>query len=338
MKIITCTGYYGTGSSIISDLLKEFECCYSLGDYEFRFIQDPDGISDLDYNLVENNHRHNSGYALKKYEKLVKFLSGNILVKKYEIFFDNKFYLESKKYIENLKDLEWRGMWHEDVRSKGILFYYLERTANKIVSKTNEKILGKKERGFTFLKNEKTYYSYPREKFYLYTKEYIDTLFTIANKSNKEYVVVDQLVPPSNLQRYNKYFNNIKIIVVDRDPRDCYLLEKLYYKGTIVPVENVKSFIKWYKLVRQHRKYERDPENVLRINFEEGIYDYTNFLEKVLKFLNLKENEHKQYQKYFNPSISIKNTKLWEKHPEYQKDIQLIKEELYDYCWRYEEN
>ena len=188
-KIITCAGYYGTGSSIVTDLLKEFNNCYSLGEYEFRFIQDPDGISDLDYNLVENNHRHNSGYALKKYEKLAKFLSGNRFIKKYEQFFDNKFYSETQKYIENLKDLEWIGMWHEDVRSKGILFYYLERSLNKIVVLLNEKIFNKKECGFTLLKNEKTYYSYPREEFYTYTKKYIEALCTIVNKENKEFIV-----------------------------------------------------------------------------------------------------------------------------------------------------
>ena len=38
-KIITCTGYGGTGSSAITDLLKEFQNVYSYGDVEFRFLQ-----------------------------------------------------------------------------------------------------------------------------------------------------------------------------------------------------------------------------------------------------------------------------------------------------------
>ena len=68
MKFITCASYYGTGSSAITDLVNECDNVHDMGDYEFRFIQDPDGIADLEYNLVENNHRHNSGYALKRYE------------------------------------------------------------------------------------------------------------------------------------------------------------------------------------------------------------------------------------------------------------------------------
>lgn len=335
VKIITCAGYYGTGSSIVTDLLKEFNNCYSMGEYEFRFVQDPDGISDLEYNLVENNHRHNSGNALKKYEKLVKFLSGNKFIKKYEQFFDNRFYSESQKYINNLKIIEWNGMWHEDVRNKGNLFFLIERGSNKIISKIYSLFSKSKERGFTYLKNEITYLSNPEEKFYFYTKEYIDKLFKIANKENKEYIAVDQLVPPSNLERYSRYFNNIKIIVVDRDPRDSYILEKIYWKGSIIPTDKVENFIIWYKEVRKHTKKEKELDNVLNIKFEDAVYNYDSFLKKILNFLEIDEKEQKLKMKFFNPDISKKNTKLWLKHPELKSDIELIEKELKEYCYKY---
>lgn len=69
MKIVTCAGYYGTGSSAITDILGEFVNIHFLGDYEYRFVQDPGGIADLDYNIVDNYHRHNSGHALKRFRK-----------------------------------------------------------------------------------------------------------------------------------------------------------------------------------------------------------------------------------------------------------------------------
>ncbi|MBF1106621.1 MAG: hypothetical protein HXL52_06645, partial [Solobacterium sp.] len=56
MKIISCASYYGTGSSAITDFLSEFDNICSMTNYEFRFVQDPDGISDLEYNLVENHN------------------------------------------------------------------------------------------------------------------------------------------------------------------------------------------------------------------------------------------------------------------------------------------
>lgn len=77
MRFISCASYYGSGSSAITDFVSEFDNVYSFTNEEFRFIQDPNGISDLEYNLVENFNRHNSGHALKRYKKLVDFYCGN---------------------------------------------------------------------------------------------------------------------------------------------------------------------------------------------------------------------------------------------------------------------
>lgn len=77
MKFITCASYYGVGSSAITDYVSEFSTIFSFTNEEFRFIQDPDGISDLEFNLVECFNRHNSGHSLKRYKKLVDFYAGN---------------------------------------------------------------------------------------------------------------------------------------------------------------------------------------------------------------------------------------------------------------------
>ena len=46
MKVITCTGFYGTGSSAITDIFLDCECVECKGDYEVRVLHDPYGISD----------------------------------------------------------------------------------------------------------------------------------------------------------------------------------------------------------------------------------------------------------------------------------------------------
>ena len=96
MRFISCASYYGSGSSAITDFVSEFDTVYSFTDEEFRFVQDPDGVSDLEYNLVENFNRHNSGHAIKRYKKLVDFYCGNMFGKKYEKFFHGNW----KKYSE----------------------------------------------------------------------------------------------------------------------------------------------------------------------------------------------------------------------------------------------
>ena len=68
MKKISCVGYHATGSGAVDDYLREFDNIESANyGIESRFLQDPDGISDLEYNLIENPHRLNSGFALKRF-------------------------------------------------------------------------------------------------------------------------------------------------------------------------------------------------------------------------------------------------------------------------------
>ena len=90
VQIFTVASYYGSGSSAVTDLLSEFEGVKSLTNYEFRFAQDPDGLSELEYNLVENFNRHNSGHALKRYRDLVDYYGDHLFVRRYEPFFQNK--------------------------------------------------------------------------------------------------------------------------------------------------------------------------------------------------------------------------------------------------------
>ena len=111
MKIVTCVGYHATGSGLIDDYLREFSCVAQGGyDKECRLLQDPDGVSDLEYNLVENPHRLNSGYALKRFRAMMKRYRRNysaILGKDYMDLIDD--------YINQLTDFEYQGYWFADV-------------------------------------------------------------------------------------------------------------------------------------------------------------------------------------------------------------------------------
>ena len=60
MKILTCAGYFSSGSSAVTDLFSEYEKVSAVGDYEFRFLHDIDGVSDLEFHLTECHNRHNS--------------------------------------------------------------------------------------------------------------------------------------------------------------------------------------------------------------------------------------------------------------------------------------
>jgi len=332
MKLITCAGYYRTGSSAISDFFSEFDNCTSLGNDEFRFIQDPDGISDIEYNLIENNHRHNTSHAIKRFIKTIQFLNGTFYSARYRKYFDDKFYKYSMEYIENITQLKCKAWWHGDQIDRGKLFYFLDRVYGKLVGAFQ------KGRGNTsMLKDELAYFTHiSKEEFYKYTREYINKLFSYANKNNCDFMMVDQLVPPSNISRYLNYFDDLKVISIDRDPRDLYTIEKTKYRWGIIPYRNVETFCRWYLITREHRKTEIDnTDKVLRINFEDLIYKYDITTTRLIDFVGLNSKNHVNKKSKFVPEVSIRNTKVFIQYADLYEDIQyieeILKEFLYDF-------
>ena len=52
-KIIVPTGYMGSGSSAVTDLVAEFKDCQNdYGDYEYIFLHSPNGLFDLEDKLL----------------------------------------------------------------------------------------------------------------------------------------------------------------------------------------------------------------------------------------------------------------------------------------------
>lgn len=339
-KIITCASYGGTGSSVITDFLKEFENVNSLGDYELAIAHEVDGISDLQYNLVDNWHR------LKNDESIVRFIN---LSKRYSKecnkIFNNKFDEITNKYIEGLVDFTWDGYWHQHnlrySKLSSFLRYNLYKRIQCNIYKIKSKILYNKSKKHRYeytpyFKRSKMYFSYPGEKFFDYTKVYFKELFNEIECTDKcEFIAIDQLVPSSNISRYINYFDNIKVIVVDRDPRDLYLLNKLFWNEGWIPSKDIDTFIKWFKLMREHLKTDNiNSKHVLYVKFEDLIYNYDEKIKGIMKFLDIKEEQHTFKKKYFNPEISINNTRLWEKYKEYDDDIKLIEQSLSDFCYK----
>jgi len=333
IMIITCASYYGTGSSAITDLVMEYDNVYGVGDYEIRIFQDIDGVRDLEYYLIENYNRHNSGHALKRFKRLVDFSAGVGFIKKYEKIFDGKFKQISYDYIDKLTDYKFKGYWHEDLREKGNCFYFRKRLLNKILSvfKRNKEIhINELPKEITLGVN------LTEEEFIQYTKEYSRNLIACLNKVNAQNIVVDQLVPPNHIERYIRYFDDLKVIVVERDPRDMYLLEREIWKGSIVP-HNIQTFCRWWLATRSHRKEENlNTEYSMLVQFEDLIYHYDETVQKIENFLGLRKEDHIGSKKYLDPEKSMKNTRLYldAKYHKYSKEIAYIEQKLGEYLYK----
>jgi hypothetical protein len=168
-------------------------------------------------------------------------------------------------------------------------------------------------------------------------KQFTTRLLQEENNGNKyKYILLDQAIPPISISKYLRYWDNPKVIIIDRDPRDLYVINKALWGCGFIPMHNVGQFIKWYSSTRQLRENETiNNENCLFLCFESLIYDYDNMLTRIMKFTNLSTNAHIHKLKYFNPELSKRNTMIFKQYPDLYEDVEKIEKELDQYCYSY---
>ena len=187
-----------------------------------------------------------------------------------------------------------------------------------------------------YLPTRPMYFAAPSEDYFLKcAKEYIQELCSTIDPERKfRYIFMDQLIPPANLSKYERYFDSIKTIVVDRDPRDYYLENVLQWGEKWIP-KSIEKFAILYRKHREQASQFKDSENVIRIRFEDAIFKYLTFEKTIQEFLNLTPNDHIAAKKFFNPENSAKNTQLWMKRKGtldiVNKIEKLLPEYLYDF-------
>lgn len=333
MKVITCAGYMGSGSSAVSDLVAEYEEVKSLSDFEFRFLHDIDGVSDLEYHLCQCHNRHNSGHALKRFIRLSKFNEGNFFAKKYTALLGKAYKDLTQAYIDELTDFKYTGWWFYDLYDKGTVYYYFIQIINHFLL---EKIPGFHK---TIPFHEQTYCSHPtEEKFLESTQKYVAGILAAANPERKAYLQIDQIVPSQNINRILRYFSDdIFVFLVDRDPRDLYLLCKYHWHMPICSTGDPEDFCKWFLYTRHSGSPEKlNPQRVMRLRFEDLIYRYQEIVEKIENFTGLMPSNHVRQFEKMNPKRSVYNTQLWNKYTD-DPAISVIEKRLGEYLYPYEE-
>lgn len=109
------------------------------------------------------------------------------------------------------------------------------------------------------------------------------------------------------------------MIIVDRDPRDIYadLIKDKVFLGK---ERDVYKFISLFKILRENENEIKEAENVLTVQFEKIVTSYEAEVLRVLEFLNVNINEHRNKKVYFDPNRSCKNIGIYK--------IYLTKEEI----------
>ena len=103
----------------------------------------------------------------------------------------------------------------------------------------------------------------------------------------KKNIILDQSVSYWTPDRYFKYFNKLKIIIINRDPRSIYY-SMSSRNSNAYPSDSVKKFCTWYRYIR-HKQSKIKNKNIYLMQYEKFVNNFKYESLKLNKFLNIKE-------------------------------------------------
>lgn len=330
MIIGTC-GFCSTGSSAVSDYLKEFDENQVADRWEFTMVYLPDGLEDLDYHLNHNiNRDDNCCIAIPRFRRFMQGYEPQI------VRLSGMSRQEARKLTDDFLDSLIQLRWKSSRRSDALLFptKYYRIVGRKIM---HDRVIPKLKRifhkDFVIWPNRILEVSVKPEGFDEKAQQFVHRMLEVYGADFSKNIVLDQPFIGNDPAKSFKYFGDAVAFVVDRDPRDNYIFtrEFLSKKGRFMPCDTVEEFVLYYKLLRDDQPYQQPNDRICRLNFEDMVYDYDNATAKVRKFLNLPDNPRPK--SVFDPALSVNNTQLILKFPQYQKDVEYIERELPEYLF-----
>lgn len=336
ITFVNVAGFFGSGSSAVVDLLKEFKDFYEC-DAEIRFVKDPYGISQLENALVNQWELVNSAAAIADFRELCRkgcrpggmnpFAKAGLA---YKARIAPNFMEIVDQYIDKLTDYTYQGDFYHFKFKKPYLNYVIDRMrfAVEYYSKGKYKTANRKMRPLCF--------SHPsQDEFNHATQWFMESLFHNHTKeTDHSYILLDQAVSPNNPGVIHRYFKDSKMIIVDRDPRDTFVNEYraiCYLDNDYNSVEGGHRYALRQRALRSGLIEDRD---ILRINFEDLIIKYDESKRRIAEFLEIPLTNHLTPQKYLKPEVSIKNIGLWKNYyEEFKYTIDTIEKELPDLCY-----
>lgn len=335
IKYVMWTGFTGSGSSAVGDYLKEFAKTFECGK-EIRFIKDPYGLIDLEYHLVEQWEFINSIAAVHDFlnqSKIWGHYGDNPFSRpglSYKKKINKDYYKLTKKFIDELTVYTFRRDFYHTKFKKNYFMYVTDRIRNYIERKTKGKL--KISNRHIKINN---FCTPTKEEFETAAKRYINSLFAIHANNGETTILLDLPISPSNTQSMHSFFDNAKMIIVERDPRDMYVEEfewGLRYGKKLGEKEDGKEYV--LKRQAMRRTMDINDKDILYIHFEDLVLKYEETTKIIREFVGFEEKDHIFPFKYFKPEQSKKNIGLWKKYYNKYKDaIDIIHEDLADICY-----
>ena len=288
-----------SGSSAVGDFLGEFDNCTSLGGVDMR--ENPDRGAD---NCFEIDFLRDPGSLID----LEKICYTNIHRLKNDAV--HRFIKVCKEYYDS------------DIPIFDEYFYQHSKNFLKnIIS-------------YSFMDAPDNITYYPKkltvQQYRIYAKDFM--MAFLKNIPSKDFLICDNLASVGRPDNgfVKDYLGDCKVLFNYCDPRDVYARARLQPGNDWVPVDP-EIFVRNWKEEVAPALNDSDP-NMLVTNFDDFCNDYEKQSKKIMDFLGLKEQDHSQKFKYFNPKVSINNTGVWKKL-ENQKSVEYIFDKLKEFCY-----
>ena len=342
MKYLDISGFGHSGKGVFTDILKEFEG-YQVPHYNFEFnlIRIQGGLIDLKYALVDNWSPSRSDAAIRRFSKLVErigpratFLSPKTLFysngMNYDSYFNGKFSDISKAYLASLISSSFVGDWP---------FTKIDELPSKQFLSRLKSVLG-------FSHTLKEIFLSDPDGFQLKTEKFLNDLYDTVKEEGTKVMVMHNAFEPFNPEVGINLFDNAKLIVVQRDPRDIYA-SMIVSEGAFIPKYETRAnwrvkrnmlgnsidlYIKRQALYYQHVNKVYDNGKVLRLQYEDVVLNYEKVLVQLYDFLGETPEIHVKKGEFFKPELSLKNVGLWKKMTD-QTAISKIESALKPYCY-----
>ena len=329
--IIGACGFGASGSSLITDFMREFDDIQVFDDFEFTFCYRVDGIEDLEYHVMKDFSKSLSGdAAVKRFLHAANYIKTPLIIKPC----DAKTFLNIvKRYIDSIVQVKFKGMETIDIISGNVLRNIFALGMKKIIlPNTIEKII---HRPCFLWPNREMYVCVQPENFYDASKQFIREILMAMGANLNKTIVLDQPFAGNNPQKSMKFFDNPKAIIIDRDPRDLYLESKYRFisEARFMPRTDIKQFCEYYKRIHTGRPTE-STDDILVLQFENLIYHYNREIKRIIEFAGL--GKHVRPKAYFNPQRSVNNTQIIRRYPQERENIAFMEKELKDYLFPFE--
>lgn len=344
MNPVLYSGYANSGGTVLGLIFEEIEHAVVLP-MEFRLLKERFGLCELEDALFKSMDPEIIDLALKDFQWLCKQYAISIgrfnrAGYSYEQRSGHTFNKATDQYINSLIDYKYPKSWH---------YYDFKLSYHKLLF---QRVIKKFSKNDTYGQLP-AFLAYPGRNLFLEkTRNYLQEILNgflhqqghdqNLKKRDDSFIVLPKSIPlysDSAVKQIVRYFDDCRIILIDRDPRDIFF-EVLNGKQRYLPVTNslnekVKGFIKHYLALRAEKDKVEEHPKVLMLQFEDVVLESEKSLLKIYKFLNIAPNDHSQKGSIFKPKESEKNIGLWKKFQGKEAGaIRLIESELETYLYR----